>query len=335
MSRARDESPRGGAGRGRIPSSAPLIILGAALLPGLRAAEGEPSLERLLEINSAEVFGADGIEVGDGLRVKLDFKKDGLFNKLFQSRSGGGRGFISSRDEAKVHSTGQKLMDKADDVFSFIAIEGGTAVSRFELADDFAIKFRAKIPFVVPAGSLAVLVNQQDGRNFIQTSFFQDLLVVDGGRKRRKPPSHRHFALEPARWFDRTAEKGMPVEILYRENKVSISIEAKLDKKEKDKADRVEVVSQDGIEKPSSGKVVFSFNKLSFLIGNLSIEGKLNRSWAEGEIARLRKDGKLKLERERKRPEGSPGGLAAGEGRTAEKKKAGVDGPDPEAEDDL
>jgi hypothetical protein len=333
LSCARNETPSGKGERDAFLSA--VLAFVSLALPGTapRAAEEEPALDRLLEINSAEVFGDGGIKVSTDLGVKIEFKGDGRFNKLFQSRSGGGRGFISKLEEAKAQAIGQKLLDKAEDVFSLIAIEGGTATSRFELADDFTIKFLTKIPS--GAGTFMVLVNQQDGRNYISTSFFQDILVLDGGRKRRKPTSHKHFQSEPMSWFDKGSEKGVPVEIAYKEKKLSIFLETKLDKKA-EKAERVEVVSQEGIEKPSSGKVVLSFNKLSLLIGNLSIEGKLSRPWAEAAVAKLRKDGKLKLKREEKKPDAGAGRLAAGDGKAAaKKKKASVDEPDPEAEEDL
>jgi hypothetical protein len=312
---------------------AALCIVSSAPLTGLLAAEGEPSLDRLIELNSAEILGAPDLKVGTDLGVKLEFKGGGRFDRLFQTRGAAGKGFISKLEEAKANTLGQKLVEHAEDVFSLIVLEGGTAASKFELADDFTIKFHAKIHVLVPAGALTVFVNQQDGRNYVSTSFFQDILVMDGGRKRRKLSSHRHFMPEPVKWFDKTSEKGVPVEIVYKKNKFSVFLTMKLEKK--GEAERVEVVSQEGIEKPSSGKVVFSFNKLSLLIGNLSIEGKLSRSWAEAQIAKLRKDGKLKLKPDEK-PDAGAGKLAAGEDKAAGKtKKESVDGPDPEAEEDL
>lgn len=56
------------------------------------------------------------------------------------------------------------------------------------------------------------------------------------------------------------------------------------------------MVSLEGIQKATSGKISFSFRNLSFCVSDLVIEGKYDRGWANSQIAKLRKEGKLKVQ---------------------------------------
>jgi hypothetical protein len=341
------------------PSRA-LLAFAAALLActgsRARAAEGEPPLDQLIEINSEALIGAE-TSVKTDLGVVFDFKeRKGLFNKVFQTR-GGAKAFVSKLEEAKGTVPGQKLLDKAEDVFSVLCIDSGTARSKFELEGDWRIRFKAKIPSLVPAAALSLQMNA-DGKSYLQTNFFHDLIISDGGKKKQKVTPHKDLQGDPLSWFDKTAEKGVDIEIEMKEKKLSIFMsppkrehakgrgegrrgrggKGKDNEKEKDGdgPGRLEVISQEEIEKPVSGGIALSFQKLSFLLGDFKIEGKLSRSWAEEGIAKLRKEGKLKLKKEEKP---APAAVAAGDSKGKKGEKAGgktsLEEPDPEAEDDL
>jgi len=321
------------------------------------AAEGEPSLDQLIEINAEALIGAE-TSVKTDLGVVFDFKeRKGLFNKVFQIR-GSPKAFLSKLEDAKATLPGQKLLDKAEDVFSVVCIDSGTALSNFELEGDWRIKFKAKIPSLVPAASLSFQMNL-DGKSFLQTNFFHDLIVSDGGKKKQKLTPHKELQGDPLQWFDKTSEKGVDIEIEMKGKKLSIFMsppkenskdqrregrkgrwKGKEKEKEKEKEGdgpgRLEVISQEEIEKPAAGRIALSFQKLSFLLGDFKIEGKLSRSWADEGIAKLRKEGKLKLKREEKP---APAAVAAGDSKGKKGEKTGgktsLEEPDPEAEDDL
>jgi hypothetical protein len=322
----------------------------------VRGAESEPPLDQLIEINAEALIGAE-MSVKTDLGIVFDFKEHkGLFNKVFQTR-GSPKAFLSKLEDAKATLPGQKLVDKAEDVFSVVCIDSGTARSNFELEGDWTIKFKAKIPSLVPAASLSIQMNS-DGKSFLQTNFFHDLLVSDGGKKKHYLTPHKELRGEPLSWFDKASEKGVAVEIQMKGKKLSIFMDAprtpnaKADRKEGgrrgrwkgkdapgkegDGPGRLEVLAQEGIEKPAGGRIAISFQKLSLLLGDFKIEGKLSRSWAEESIAKLRKEGKLKLKRETKP---APASVAAGESKARKGEKSGgktsLEEPDPEAEDDL
>lgn len=339
------------------PIRAALLLAIAGLAgPGTpaRGAESEPPLDQLVEINAEALIGAE-TAVKTDLGVAFNFReRRGIFNKVFQAR--GPKAFISKLEEAKDAGPGPRLLGGAEDVFSLLCVEGGTAQSNFELEGDWKISFKAKVQNLAPASSLAFRVNQ-DGKSYIQTSFFHDLLIVDGGKKKPKITPIKELQGEPFRWFDQKTEKGVDIEIEFKEKKLTIFMHLKKEGegrgegkgrgdgrrrgwkgKESEGADRerIEIISQENIEKPAKGKVVIAFQKLSFLLGDFKIEGKLSRSWAEEGIAKLRKDGKLKLKKEEKP---APAAVASGDPKARKgesaTKKASLDDPDPEAEEDL
>ena len=96
----------------------------------------------------------------------------------------------------------------------------------------------------------------------------------------------------------------------------------------KNSPEKVELVSLGGLEKATSGKVLFEFRKMSFGLADLVIQGKYNREWAASRIEKLRREGKLTL-KERAAATGSKKARAKGDGTGK------VDEPDPEGGDDL
>jgi len=322
----------------------------------LRAAEPEPPIERLMELNSVDLFGQE-TSVKDG-RVSLRFPGKGLFNRGFESPSPRGQGFVSNADEVKDAAARKVLMEGAKGEFTLVGRQMGRATSKFELADDFRISFRLRISNLPPAGLFLLTVNQPDPKNSIQTSFFQDLTVVEGGKKRRQVTSDKTYAAPPAKWFNQKSP-GVPFEIVFKDKKLSITM-TKEPEKEGGKEEKVVLITSDPIEQASHGRIVFEFRNMSFLMSDLVVEGKYDRTWAEAAIAKLKKDGKLKLKppeavakekgakekgakekgvKEKKPKEGEQAGGASSSAtlKPSLKKKGSpkVDEPDPESGEDL
>lgn len=308
-----------------------------------------PSLERLVELNAAELFGGEAT-FKEG-RVELRFPGKGLFQRGFNAPSAGGKGFISDLGILKDAGLRKAIVEGHEGAISFAAVDSGDALSRFEMAQDFKISFKVKLAQLpIPAaGTISVRVNQ-DSSSFIQTTFFQDILAVDHGKKKRKMTSLKQFAGPPATWFPQKYSPLIPVEIVFKNGKVTVSMTTYPEKDEPEKhAKVVELVSMDGIQGPTSGRISLHFNKLSFGVMDFVVEGKYHRAWAEAEIAKLTKAGKLKV----KPPEVKPpevaaqnqkqggaqarGATAAAAKKPQKIKKGGtdIDKPDPGADDDL
>ena len=296
--------------------------------------EQPPSFARLLELNKDELFGGEATIGGDHVTVKCSGK--GAFNRAFLAK-----GFAADPAEIKGGKNREAYLDKKPGELSCVGTDGGSAISKFELADEFNISFKLKIPTLLPQGTITLRMNQQDSKNFIQSSFFTDLAVVENGKpKKTKLTSSQHFQGLPSKWFDRKDEKGLNVEVAFKEKKLRISLSHRSKDKEKPKDEMLEVVSLEGVESPSSGKLGIFFNKVSFGVYDLSIDGKINRSWAEKEIQRLKDEGKLRTKEEEtivKKDEkgGAAGSKAQVKGPRVKKGPVNVDEPDPEAEVDL
>ena len=300
-------------------------------LTGSSLSADEPSLERLLELNAQQIFGGDAT-VKDG-RVTVTYKGKGAFNRGFSSRSGGGKGFVSDADEIKNISVRAVLTDGASDL-SFVGLETGSAISNFELAEDFSIRFKLKLPTLLPAAKLTLRWNQKDAKNFIETSFFQNIVVVEKGRARQVTSRDERVAGAPTRWFDQKSD-GVPVEMLFKEKKATVLMVPPGGEKDK----KVEIVSVGGIDSPLGGRIAWSFSRASFLIRELVIEGKFDRTWAEKAIGELRKKGSLKLEepaaQEPPAPAAAPAPAAPETAAKPAKPKRAIDEADPEADEEL
>ncbi len=311
----------------------------------------DPSVDKLLELNAREVFGVP-VAVKGG-RVTLRFTEKGSFNRGFRSASAGLKGFIANHEEIKDPTMrGNVSGGGLEGAFSFAALDSGEAVSRFEMADDFTVSFRVRSHNVPPGSSLIVRVNQEDPKSFIQTSFFQDLTVFEGGRPRRVASKDARITMSPPTWLNKrpAGVEAIPVKIEYKDRKVSLAVTL-LEGKDKPVSPPVEVLYA-GADKPGGGRIVFKFAKLSFGVADLVIDGKYKKEWAEAEISKLRKDRKLRLKPEEPevvaKSDDKPGeGRAKGKrgekrGPEPEKKPRrdkkpppNVDTPDPEAEVDL
>jgi hypothetical protein len=324
----------------------PVVLIGTG---GAGAAEGEPPLDRLIQLNAEELLGAPVEKVENG-RVTLDIR--GLaFNRAFEHRSTPGRGFLANIEDVKKNGSLRPLLHEAEDGFVAVGVGNGTAVSKFQFSDDFKVSFHLKTGGLSADSVFSVRVNQEDAKSFIQTDFFRSLLILDKGKKRLKMTTRSQFQPDPPSWFPR--EKKIPVEISYQgKNQIAVAISmdpktargndekrgggrgGRRGKEEAKPGDleRIEMVSQDGVESPAAGKVVFAFSRVSFLLGNLRIEGKLDPAWVEAAIEKLRKENKLKIKEDPK-----PADVAAKDekAKDTKKSKGSLDGPDPEANDEL
>lgn len=311
---------------------------------GALAGEPDPPLDQLLKLNQTQLFGGEVevLDVKQG-RIRIHYPGKGYFTSGFQCTGAPGKGFISDQAVLKDESVKKMLLEGAEGTFSVMGLDRGLAVSRFELAGDLKISFKLKIPMLLPAGAFVLRFHQKDGKkSYIQTSFFQDIFVSDAGKKKRTAAQNKTYLQPPVKWFDKKS-KGVPCEIVLAGKKLTISTKASgVEKLE-------EVVSQDGIEAPLSGKLSFEFSRLSFAMMDLVIEGKYDGSWLDSEIAKLKKAGKLKVKepevakKEDKPPAGDAkgGSSKAGESKAAprpvrkKKPKVNVDEPDPEGDDEL
>lgn len=316
------------------------MVFGAGVAPTIRAVE-EPSLERLLELNAAELFGGS-LKVKDG-RMTLTFEKD-QFAHGFATTSRRGR-FIFDPGQI-LSQRHKKWSEGADKQLAMVGINDGRADSRFELEGDFEIRFSLKIPDLSARSSFAVRLNQR-GKEYIQTNFLTDIRVTGKGRKRSEKATDRRYWV-PGAWFDTKAKEGVPFTVTFKDGKLTI-LTGKETKKKDDKKGQAEIVSMADIETPASGKLSFLFANMEFvLVRNLRIEGDLPRSWAKKEIDRLRRTGTLRTKENAAREEKEPAGgeLAKvpgkdGKAGAADKKsrdrdvEVDIDKDDPEIGEDL
>jgi hypothetical protein len=323
---------------------------GAELLrAGLPPAAEEPSLEELVQLNAEALFGGK-LTLAEG-RFTLDFTEARSFERGFTYRK---TGSIASEPGEVNAAMRKRLVDGAEGKFSFAGLGSGTALSNFELAGDFKISFRLRIPTLDPRSRMTWLLNRESRSRYLQTNFFQDILVAARRRARARTKEPR-FAGPPVRWFD-TSSKGVRVEMVFKDGKLSIRMgttekeggkgRGKRGKKKEDKKAKeeiVEVVALDGIEEPTGGRLALSFDRLSFVVTDLRIEGEFPREWARGETESLRKKGKLKTsspkelakkgEKAEKKGESAGGGSATPEKK--EREGPDLENPDPEADDEL
>lgn len=252
----------------------------------------EPPLEKLVELNARELFGVEP-ELKDG-KVILRLTSNGAFGRAFKATGSAGRGVVSSLEELKDPTLKGNVAAGIEGDFSFAGIDSGEALSRFELAGDLRITFRLRSNVIQPGASLLLRILQEDARNHVQTSFFQDIVVTENGKPRRKLTADARFTPHPSKWLlQKLAEpQATAVELLFQGKKLSVFVTLV---PEKGKTERIEVVSQDGIEKPAAGRIFLKFSKLTFGLASLVIEGKYNKPWVETELARLRKEKKLRL----------------------------------------
>ncbi len=308
-----------------------LLGASAAISPSIAA---DPAFDRLVEANASALFGGH-LKLEKNDRFTLTFHT-GHFEKGFACKPRGRGQILSDPTELKSPVYRKVLIDGHKGEFSFVTTGGGTALSKFELANDYTMSFRLRAPRLASGAKLDLSFNRT-GKSYIRTRFFQDLSVT-GAKRAQAKTSKAQFSGAPSAWFDQKSP-GVPVSIEYRGDKMTIRMGV-VEDREKDKYKMVEVVALEGIKDPSKGKIGLVFDKVSFLVSDLRITGKFPREWAEKEIARLRDAKKLRVPKEAGGA-GEKGAKGKGDETTGQKKKRSrsnepdLDQPDPEADDEL
>ena len=286
-------------------------------------------LARLAELNSEALFGGKVKVKGD--RFTLTFPGEGLFEKGFDCRARRRAGVVSDPAAIKDEAVKKVLLHGADGKFSFVGLSSGTAISRFPLTDDYKISFKLRIPTLMRGSKLVWYLNREK-KDYLEVNFFRQAALVKKGRprSRRLSPDPR-FRQGPDKWFDRKS-KGVPVEMSYKGGTLAVRMHAG-----KGKDGMTEVVTLENVKELSEGKLALSFEKVSFLVTDFTIEGQLPRKWLEAAIESLKSAGRLK----ENDPAGAKGDKKSEQGETKDskkgKKKEGpdIDRPDPEADEDL
>ena len=292
----------------------------------------EDLLRKLVELNGDSIFG--GHVKLKGERITLTFAGDGAFEKGFQCSSKSRSGVVSDKRLVKDVAVKKVLIDGAQGKFSFLGLTSGTAVSRFPLEGDYNISFKLRIPTLMRGSKMTWYLNREK-KDYIQLNFFRQAALFKKGRlKSRKVSKIPRFRKGADKWFDRKSA-GVPVEISFKEDKLTVRMEEK--KAGEKKGTMTEVVSLDEIQERNHGRLALSFDKVSFLVTDFKIEGKLPRSWVEQEIESLRKVGKLKMPADKPKAEAKKGKQDGKKDPKKGKEKEGpdLDTPDPEIDEDL
>ncbi len=298
--------------------------------------EDAPPLEKLIELNAAELFGGN-VEVKEG-RLIIRYPGAGLFAQGFAVRSKGTGQIVSDQGAIKGVTMRNQLIKGAEKQFSFAGLKSGSAESRFQLGDDFKITFGLKIPNLAKNASLNFFFSRKGSREFIQSRFLADLYAVNKGKKRRARPTDRRYLGPAAAWFDTAAEAGVKYEIRLKDRNLTI---AKFAGKEKET-----VVSLEDLPGDLGGRIGFSFDRVTFMVRDFVVETSIPREWAETAIADLRRGGKLKLAKEspapkkesskKEGPQVAKGGAETDTTKDWDKLvEVDIDKPDPEADEDL
>lgn len=261
------------------------------LVPGRSPAEeGRPPFEQLLKLNSEKVFGGEA-QLGEGDRVTIHYKK-GQFSRALL-----GTGVVDP--EETKSSDHKKILEgipkkrrggrEHDAVPAVLGVNQGDWQSRFELSDDVTFKFQLWIRTAMPGSQLTVWMNK-GAKSQIQTSFFQNA-VYSGGGKTRRASAPKEYQGPPEKLFDR--HERVPVEMSYKQGAFSV------------KMGEEEVLRIDDAAEARSGRLAFSFRKLTFALTDVEISGKIDRSWCEARFNELDSKGALVV-KEAQRVDGSP-----------------------------
>ncbi len=310
----------------------PGILLASVLSAGTASA-AEPSFDKLVELNAQAIFGGDLKR--NKARFTLTFPGEGHFEKGFDCKGSRRGQIISDIRQVRNVATRKSLIDgHKKGKPSLVALQGGTAMSRFELEDDFEVRFRMRVKNLDPRAQLVWYLNRQGRRDVIQSSFFQDIIA---GRKSRTRTRNARFAGSPSKWFDRGVE-GMLVVMTYKAGKLTVQIGV-LKTEKKKLVEKLEEVVSAQVDGPTSGKIGFSFDKVSFMLSSFTVKGKFPRKWVETEIARLKRAKKLRTEDDAQvAQKGETGKKPAQPGKIRRRPRRGgpdLDKPDPEAGEDL
>ena len=315
----------------------PSVLMAAVLLAAASSiAAGspvEPSFDKLVELNSTAIFGGDLKRHKD--RFTLTFPGEGHFERGFDCKGSRRGQIISNLKQVKNVAARKVLIDgHKKGKPSLVALNGGSAISRFELADDYEIRFRMRAPNLDARSQLVWYLNRRGTREMVRSSFFRDIVA---GKKNRTRTRNARFAASPGKWFDRGAE-GMLVVMTCKAGKVSVEIGVtKMEKKKQ--VEKLEEVVSATVGGPSGGKIGFSFDRVSFMLSDFRVKGKFPRKGVEAEIARLKKAKKLRTQdKAQAAQKGKPGKNAAPPGKVRRRSRRDppdLDKPDPEAGEDL
>ncbi|HVR74173.1 MAG TPA: hypothetical protein VMT52_07575 [Planctomycetota bacterium] len=247
-------------------------------------AGAEPPLERLLELNSAQLFGGKVKVTGEAFEVT--FSADGEMAAGFE-----GKGIIDSKGE-QMRGVSRRFIqiEKKDDQevlvpgLSAVGMGEGVWTSRFPVAGNPWVEFGMRVPNLIGSQSnIKIRVNWQKGSGY-ETNFFNSVSYIAGGNiKSLQSTPIKEYQPPTFKWFPRKDRKvGLKIGFGIRDGKCSVKIGGR------------EVASlPKAIDK--GGKIIIVYSKLTFTIDNLKVSGQLDRKWAEEQIASLRKSGKLKL----------------------------------------
>jgi hypothetical protein len=243
------------------------------------AAEERPPLERLIQLNGERLFGGETHVEGE--RITVSFKKAEQFARAFE-----GPGMIRPED---LKGANHAMLDKVEHPLG--AGRGdGEWLSRFELTGDVEATFKLKIPNIQKGSQLTLWLNKSQ-KSALQTSFFQNAALLVGGKARKRVSSGKEFQAPPEKWF----EKKEPVGVALSVKGGKFSVRLKKD----------EVLSLDEVTDAPGGRIGFSFHKLSFVVSDLTVSGKFDRAWCEGQIKELDAKGSLAI-KEKPAPEPTP-----------------------------
>ena len=264
------------------------IVLSALLLVALVPASASPksdkrqsksaSLARLMKLNADALFG-DKANVRKA-RVKVEYA--GGFLKGFDVASKTNQVFptwASAQGATVLDEISGKELDEKSFAFAGRG-RGGMADSRFPLADDFRIRFRLHASELTPRSAFSLILNRS-GKGTKKESITVHLLnqiVV----KRRKGKIGRRasgaFQGPIVKWFDATAERGMPFSIRFRDERLTVSTLVRKPKKNNPsefESVSEEIVALDGIDAPRHGSFGFAFSGMTFVVRDLVVEGKV------------------------------------------------------------
>ena len=265
---------------------------------GTQVAPKDVAFERLVEINSRELFGGKAKVKGDV--VEVTFSADGEVKSGFE-----GTGIIDSKSPEMKGSNRKfiRLKDRKDkeeeQLLPGLCAAGvgeGAWVSRFPLAGNPWVQMSFRIPNLIGTQSaFKMRVNWNKGTG-IETNFFQTVSTLSSGKpKATRITSLQEFKGPPLDWFPRKGA-GVKVEFGIREGKAQVRLDGK------------EVAAMPKVG-DKGGKVALTYAKLLFTIQDLKVSGKLDRPWCEKRIEELKASGKLKTAAD---PEPDPLGLLPG-----------------------
>ena len=241
-----------------------------------------PPLERLLQLNSAAIFG--GKLKLDGDRFEVVFDADGAVKAGFD-----GKGIIDSKSEEMTGANRNFIIEeKKDGVeklipnLAAVGIGEGQWVSRFPVKSKTWVEFGFRVPNLITQESgFRLRVNWDKGVGY-ETSFFQSIAFVAGGApKTSVMTDFKEYRRAPSRWFPRK-KASVKIEYGIRDGDCVVLMNGK-------ELVKVPKVADKG------GRVSIAYRKLLFTIDSLKISGEIDRAWCEKRIEELKKEGKLKV----------------------------------------